>query len=245
MRIGIFSDMHGNNIALEAVLSDLAGEGVDQLVCLGDAVQGGPQPAEVVARLRELNCHIVMGNADNYLLTGHDDEATDAAQEAKMNEVRLWQLAQLTEDDIAFIRSFRPSVELPLEGSRKLICFHGSPRSFNDIILPNSTQETLSACLGGFAPHLLAGGHTHVQQIHHFRDNFYFGVGSAGYAYRHDQDTNVPFRADPFAEYAVLTVLETKVRLEFRRVFFDVDELIKCYQASGRPYGKEAVEQYR
>ncbi len=65
MRIAVISDIHGNFVALEAILKDISHQFVDQMVCLGDAVQGGPQPAQVVNRLRELACPVVMGNADS------------------------------------------------------------------------------------------------------------------------------------------------------------------------------------
>ncbi len=57
MRIAVFSDIHGNCIAFDAMLANLdrrAVHRIDRLVCLGDAVQGGPQPAQVVQRLRTL-----------------------------------------------------------------------------------------------------------------------------------------------------------------------------------------------
>ncbi|MGH2758015.1 MAG: metallophosphoesterase family protein, partial [Actinomycetota bacterium] len=47
MRIGVISDIHGNNVALDAVLADVAHSPVDSWVCLGDVVQGGVQPLEV------------------------------------------------------------------------------------------------------------------------------------------------------------------------------------------------------
>jgi predicted phosphodiesterase len=65
MKIAILSDMHGNALALEAVLEDMHLAYVDQIVCLGDAIQGGPQPAQVIAHLRTLGCPVVMGNADD------------------------------------------------------------------------------------------------------------------------------------------------------------------------------------
>ena len=61
MRIAIISDMHGNDLAFEAVEADLQNQNIDQIICLGDAVQGGPQPAGVVQRLRRLNRPVVMG----------------------------------------------------------------------------------------------------------------------------------------------------------------------------------------
>jgi Calcineurin-like phosphoesterase superfamily domain len=67
--------MHGNALALDAVLAELEREHVDEIVCLGDVAQGGAQPAEVVDRLRELGCRSVFGNSDEFLIT-LDPEAT-------------------------------------------------------------------------------------------------------------------------------------------------------------------------
>ncbi len=54
MRIAILSDIHGNLVALEAVLADLATQGAEQMVCLGDLAFSGPQPHECVALIRAL-----------------------------------------------------------------------------------------------------------------------------------------------------------------------------------------------
>jgi hypothetical protein len=82
----------------------------DQIVCLGDMIQGGPQPAEVVARLRTLDCPVVMGNADAWLLTGlaTDAEPTTERQLA----VREWQLTRLTTEDRGSVIRFsrRPGI---------------------------------------------------------------------------------------------------------------------------------------
>src|SRR5262249_6355903 len=98
-RIAVISDIHGNAVALDVALADIERAGVDQIVCLGDAVQGGAQPAQTVARLRELGCPVVMGNADAWLLSGVDTggETTTTEQEA----VRQWSLAQLSDADRA------------------------------------------------------------------------------------------------------------------------------------------------
>jgi predicted phosphodiesterase len=53
--------MHGNDLAFEVVEVDIEKQKVDQIVCLGDTIQGGPQPAAVVQRLRTLGCPVVMG----------------------------------------------------------------------------------------------------------------------------------------------------------------------------------------
>ena len=121
MRIAVFSDIHGNGLALEAVLADIQSKAPDRLVCLGDAIQGGPQPGQVVRRLREMQCPVVMGNADAWLLTGKEtgDEAITSERLQAMNDVRLWTLAQLSDDDLAFMASFPPTVELALAVCRR------------------------------------------------------------------------------------------------------------------------------
>jgi predicted phosphodiesterase len=143
MRIAVISDMHGNDLAFAAVEADLKMQKIDQIVCLGDAVQGGPQPAEVVQRLRKLNCPVVMGNADAWLISGEEtaDEGIPPERLRKMGEIRLWSLSKLTEDDIEFISRFQPTVTIKLEEGPDLLCFHGSPASFDDIILPAAPEE--------------------------------------------------------------------------------------------------------
>src|SRR3954464_9397060 len=114
MRIAVISDMHGNLVSLDAVLTEIRASSVDQIICLGDCVQGGPQPAQVVARLRELACPVVMGNAHSFLLTGEDTalEPTDPAHWEKLLAVREWTLSQLSSADRAFIAGFQPTVEI-------------------------------------------------------------------------------------------------------------------------------------
>ena len=66
-RVAIISDIHGNGVALDAVLADIARDDVDNVICLGDLAAGGPQPDAVISRLRELDCQVVRGNAlDTY-----------------------------------------------------------------------------------------------------------------------------------------------------------------------------------
>jgi predicted phosphodiesterase len=245
MKLIVISDIHGNCVALDAVLADIQHESGDQIICLGDAVQGGPQPAEVVQRLRERGCPVVMGNADAWLLTGEETEAEQVSSERrqKMDRIREWSLAQLSAADQAFIGDFQPTIEMPLTSGRHLFCFHGSPTSFDDLIFPDTPEAEFQRLLAPYARYILTGGHTHLQQIRRLGDNFFFNPGSVGLAYNHQQE-EAEFRLDPWAEYAVLTGVDGRIRLEFRRVPFDVAALRRAYQDSGRPYADEAIAQY-
>ncbi len=248
MRIAILSDIHGNCTALDAALKDLEQHPAERVVCLGDAIQGGPQPAQVVSRLRALACPVVMGNADAWLLTGVEtgNEPISEDRHRMLDAVREWSLAQLSADDRAFIQSFHPTVEMALEAGRKLLCFHGSPASFDDIMLPDTPQEQLLQFLGKYDADVLTGGHTHVQYIRRLGGSdgrFFFNPGSVGLAYSHHQPDDA-FRADPWAEYAVLASDGERLALEFRRVPYNVAPLIEAYRASGRPFADQAIAQY-
>jgi predicted phosphodiesterase len=244
VRMAIISDIHGNCVALDAVLNDLSVEGIDQVVCLGDAIQGGPQPAQTVQRLRQLGCAVVLGNADAFLLTGADEGSTAPVTEAQLR-VRAWSLAQLSESDVALIKGFPPTVDIALDSGVHLFCFHGSPASFNELIFPETPEEELQPMLGAYRGRIMCGGHTHLQQIRRIGDYFFFNPGSVGLAYNRDQPEE-SFGIDPWAEYALLQADgKARVSLDLRRVPHSVDELLKAYESSGRPHYEQMIEQYR
>src|SRR5690242_1369640 len=100
MRIVLFSDVHGNAVALEAVLADIRRHAApDALFIAGDLVLLGPRPAEALALLRSLDgARFVKGNTDQYLIDFSDDEQEVA-----------FARRQLSEDQLAFVR------DLPFE----------------------------------------------------------------------------------------------------------------------------------
>ncbi|HEY7983348.1 MAG TPA: metallophosphoesterase family protein [Ktedonobacterales bacterium] len=242
MRIAVMSDIHGNCYALDALLADLRQHPADQLVCLGDAVQGGAQPVETVARLRALGGPIVMGNADAWLLTGERTSDNETVTERQI-ATRAWCLAHLSPDDRAFIAAFAPTVELALEGGRRLLCFHGSPTSFDDLIFPETPEAEVARLLGPFAPAIFCGGHTHIQYVRRFGPGFYFNPGSVGLAYDRFQPGE-PKRLDPWAEYAVLSSDGDRLALELRRVPYDVAALRATILASGHPFAAALAAEY-
>ncbi len=245
MRIAVISDVHGNLIALDAVLQELRRENIDQIAALGDMIQSGPQPAEVVQRLRELDCPVVMGNSDAWLLTGIETGSESIAEERlrKLHVVREWSLSRLSEADRAFIGSFTPTIHLDLSHGYKFLGFHGSPTDFDQLIFPHTPEAEFQGLLSPYADHILAGGHVHLPFVRRIGDNFFFNPGSVGVAYNHAQD-EAAFRLDRWAEYAILTVEAGHLGLEFRRVSFDVTALVQVYRESGRPFAEEVIAQY-
>ncbi len=242
VRIAAISDIHGNRTALDAALADIAKKHVDKIVCLGDTVQGGPQPAETINRLHELHCPVVLGNADAWLLKEESDTAELTSTEQR--EVRAWTLSKLSSRDLDFIRGYQPTVEIELSGSQRLLGFHGSPTSYDDILLPDSPNAKWNQLLGPYSPAIMAGGHTHTQQVRRVRDGLFFNPGSVGVAY----DYYLPkdeFHTEPWAEYAILSYEGGYSSLEFRRAYYDLGELIHTIESSGRPHSDHMVNDYR
>ena len=197
------ADIHGNLAALEAVLADIEKIGADQLVCLGDVASGGPQPRETLRRVRELGCPVVMGNADWELL----DESTREALKALdviFFDVASWCADQLSDADRAFIRTFQKTVRLELD-SLPILCFHGSPNSYNDEIVATTPDETLAEFFQEHAP-LMFGGHTHTQLLRQYQDVTFVNPGSVGLPFEVLPDGSA--RNPAWAEYTLAEVIE-------------------------------------
>lgn len=228
MRIGVIADIHGNLIALETALAELAQEQLDHMVCLGDVAALGPQPGEVLARLRALECPVVMGNTDAWLLA---PSATDGDRFDRA--ITEWTRARLSESDRAYIATFPPVYELALDGGRTLLCFHGSPRSYDEVIVATTPDEELDGMFGDTSAVLLAGGHTHLQMLRRYRDGRLINPGSVGLA---GVGASVQRNRDVhWAEYAVIEADGERLEVSLRRTPLDVGAMVEAAYASGMP----------
>ena len=210
-RLALISDQHGNDVAFQAALEDIERLGVEEIVCLGDVVQGGAEPAQTLDRLAALGCETVLGNADAFLLEVPTD-SQEPVTESQL-ERREWTVAQLDASHLDQIRSFAPVVRREIEGVQMLF-FHASPRNYEDVLLPESGADALEPFLGHDAA-LLAGGHTHLQWTRRIGDAVFVNPGSVGLPYDRHSDPVVVWMA---ADWALVTAVDGNVAVEFRRV---------------------------
>lgn len=231
MRVALISDIHGNLLALDAVLADLEREQIDQIICLGD-VPVGPQPSEALARVRKLRCSVIMGNWDACFLQGMP--AAESEIDRMLVDIGGWCAGFLSPRDREFIESFKPRLELQLEDGTFLLCFHGSPRSFDDWIFATTGDSDLGRMLAGFEATVMAAGHTHVQMIRRHEGTIIVNPGSVGLPFR--QWWPKPVRIAPWAEYGILTCENGRLGIDLRRTSFDVDALLELTRESGMPH---------
>jgi predicted phosphodiesterase len=229
----VFSDVHGNLVALEAMLDDLERRPVDQLVCLGDALQGGPQPLECAERIAELGCPVVLGNADAFVLTL--DPGAEPATDEMVTTAR-WSQERLGERGLELIRGYEPTVRVDLGAGRTLLAFHGSPGWYNEILLPSTPEDVVRRALDGADADVVAGGHVHMQWTRPIAHKVLLNPGSVGLAYDHEQPEVVFF--EPRAEYAVVS---DRLEIELRRIPFDAEAVVRAVEASGRPHAEPYV----
>jgi putative phosphoesterase len=209
MRLGVVSDVHGNLVALEAVLEDMPA--VDGLVCAGDVVGYGPWPGECVRAVRERDVPTVIGNHDRAVASGTGFRFNSMAKAGVE-----YALEHLDDDALSWLERL-PDRRTVADGRVKLV--HGHPDDPDRYTYPEEFSERM---LRG--EDLLVTGHTHVQGHRTFEDGVVMNPGSVGQ----------PRDGDPRAAYAVAT-LDDGVAVEERRVDYDVDRVAEAVADAGLP----------
>ena len=219
LKLAILSDIHGNLVALETVLAELAHRSIDQAICLGDVAASGPQPHEVIARLMELGWPNVRGNADAWLLNPVRYAGDDPFYQ-RIDEIDAWCEVQLTDRDKAFLATFKPVIEIGLRDVLQLLGYHGSPRSDQEPITVTTPDETIHEIFGELPQQIFVGGHTHQQMLRRYQDAVLLNPGSVGLPYE-TMRPDATERNVPWAEYALLTQETGRLAIELCRVPLD------------------------
>ena len=150
MKVAIFSDIHGNLQALDAVLADIAAQQPDAVYCLGDLVGYGANPNEVTERIRARGYPTVMGNYDDGVGFERDECGCAYREEAERERGQRsleWTKARTIPENKAYLRMLHHEIRLE-DGGRLLLLVHGSPRKMNEYLFedrPLASFERLAA----------------------------------------------------------------------------------------------------
>jgi predicted phosphodiesterase len=175
MKIAVFSDVHGNTIALDAVLGDIVAEGVDGYWVVGDFVALGPDPVGAVERLSALpNATFVRGNTDRYTLTGGPG-GPPALESARQDLQRLegylgllscfvWARGAITGARYYdWLASVPLDARITLPDDTRVLLVHAAPGTDDGRgIEADMTDDELATALEGADADLVIVGHTHV-----------------------------------------------------------------------------------
>lgn len=238
LRLALISDIHGNEVALRAVLRDIGRRGADEIACLGDVSCLGPRPRETLALVLEHCHHLILGNHDEYMFRPDTVlEHTSAPPViAAVSECR----STLTTAEIDAMRGFADR----LAPHSDLLLFHGSPSSNNCDLVAETPDSELSQRLEGHAAQVMAGGHTHVQLVRQHRGRWLVNPGSVGMPFERFVN-GAPPTVLAHAEYAIVELGCASPSVTLCKVELDRDALVRDVAGWSGEMASFLLGQYR
>lgn len=220
-RIAVFSDIHGNKEALDAIIADIANEKVDETIFLGDAIGLGPDPKYCLNKIADSNITWVLGNHDLYFLKGLEGFNIESQ---KINHTK-WVISTLNNDDKNRIKDYNVKYTISVENhtftfahyfvddERKLYPFYGINTIKSSNIKDIATM---------FNSDYFFYGHDHTPSKYCFEGKYIIDVGSSGCT-----KTNKTF-------YTIIDIDKT-VKIYTKTISFDYDKLINKLESSAYP----------
>jgi predicted phosphodiesterase len=235
--IAMISDIHGNRVALEAVVADAMREGVDRWWVLGDLAAIGPEPAATLELLAALpGVAVTMGNTDRYVLTGDrppphaPDVAADPTLRPRFEAVEQsfsWTRDQLEETAwIEWLQQLPLEVHERLPDGVRLLGVHVLPGVGDGPgITPHRPEDELAAAFAGADADVVIAGHTHQPTDRRIGAVRAVNLGSV----------SNPVTDDLRASYVIVRADRQGHTLEHRRVAYDHDAFVARVERSGHP----------
>lgn len=219
MRLAVVSDIHGNLMALDAIVTDLDSQGVDEVWCGGDIGWAGPWASECITRVRGYGWKTVRGNADVWI-TGDPQTIEDPAERERFE--RTAEAHAISPDDAKWLLG----LPLGVTGPGSLLLVHGTPES-------PFTAPQPDAPASEFAPYedqaaLVIYGHVHKAFVRRLGDGtLVANPGSVG----------LPMDGET-ASYLIVDATGPEIILRHRRVGFDRRAGIAQAKTMGGPVGE-------
>ena len=203
--MALIADVHGNHVALEAVLARIDALGIEEVHCLGDVVGYYSQVNECCDTLRARGISSVMGNHDWYMAGGGFCPRSNS-----VNDCLEYQRKVITEDNLRWVSAFPVQRRVG-----ELSMVHGGWCDPIDEYLAAPTAEYFERLQGRF----FASGHVHTQLAVRFGEKAYCNPGSVGQ----------PRDGDPRAAFATFDGSS----FALHRVEYDVDRVGRLMEAAG------------
>ena len=230
MRLAVFSDIHGNLVALDACIADLQAQGgADALVAAGDLCLDGPKPRKVLQRLEQLGVQCVRGNTDRYL-SDADGETFEDGEHAQI----AWTQKDVGEKWLEWLRGLPFELRVG-DDDNQLLVVHANPKNDDEHIWPDADDATLERMLGDCGAAAVAFGHLHLPYVRVWRGKLLVNVASAG----------LPKDGDPRACYAIFTQRAGGWQVKHRRVPFDVKKVATQLTDCGIPGSADLIATLR
>lgn len=222
-RVAVISDVHGNAIALEAVLREVAGERPDLVVFGGDLTWGSlPEETDALVEPLRSSAIFVRGNAERALF-----EAAERPDEKRTVRER-WMLERHSAALRSFLATFVRQAKVRVDALGPVLFCHGSPRSDEEVITPATPEQRMRTLMDGVPETVLVSAHTHIQFDRTVAGIRSINPGSAG----------MPYEGRSGAAYWAMLGPD----VELRRTAYDVEEAVRRYRATDDPSLEQMIE---
>ena len=246
MRYALFSDIHANLPALEALFTAMDAQKPDAVYCLGDLVGYNIWPNEVVDQIRQRKIPTLAGNYDFGIGRSSNDcgcayktdeeKANGAISIAYTNEI-------VKQEQRNYLRSLPAHINVSFQlndDTINLLLVHGSPRRINEYLFEDREEKSMLRIMRDANAHILCFGHTH-KPYHRILEDEVDGKT----IYRHAINigsVGKPKDGDPRGGFVMLafdenTTLENRnsIQVEFIRFAYDVEKAARAVEESPLP----------
>ncbi len=234
MRIALFSDIHANLLAFEAMLKDMDNQKPDAVFCLGDLVGYHIYPNEVIDEIRRRGIATLKGNHDEKV------ESITTTPESLNERGKKYAYHLIREDNREYLKTLPADIRLEYKlHGRKINLFfaHGSTRSIDEYILADTDEDYVLEMLRETDADMLFIGHSHKP--------YHRMLQTAGGQFKHVINlgsVGKPKDGDRRGCYVILTINgessnidKDSVGVEFKRVEYDVEGSAKAIEDSLLP----------
>jgi putative phosphoesterase len=226
-RVAVFTDIHANLPAFEAVLERIDELGIERIYCGGDLVGYGPHPDAVCALIAERRVPTIYGNYDYAIARDLEDcgcaYITPADRELGQRSVD-WTLANTSRRSKAFMRELPFDLRFRL-GRLDVHLVHGSPRKVNEYLFADKPASLYERLAAAETADVLTFGHTHKPWVRSHGGVLFVNCGSVG----------KPKDGDPRASFAVLDASVGDLDVTIERVRYDADAVAEEVRVAGLP----------
>lgn len=226
MRVAAIYDIHANYSALKAVLEEIRKANIEQVVVGGD-LAWGPEPRQVMDLLMDYKDAFIFirGNVDREVSYRYGKEKGLDDFTAELNN---WCADQLTEEHLRFLKNLPEKKTLSIDGLGEVLFVHGSPRSDEEAIRLNTTDNEIRLMIKNVSQDIIVCGHTHIQFDRFVDDKRIINAGSVGLQSR--------------ANGACWALLSTEIELKITP--YDTKRASERILKSNTPYKEEFANHY-
>lgn len=254
MKVAVFSDVHGNLSALEAVLDSIRQHSnITQVIFAGDLCVFGPRPSECISLLKEQPYSCVVGNTDEWIINppivGEDLSAEEVQRRLNLREICQWTRDQLDESELKWLFDLQPSFSIrvspTINTDDDLLVVHANPLDLSQIIFPPTAKQQdlygsvrqpdaeLEPIIGSMEGKILAFGHLHIPFQRKYKDKLLVNISSV----------SIPGDGDSRAKYAILSwEQQTGWTAEHFYIPFSIQTEIEAFRINRPPFWEDRIE---